>query len=980
MSELRELSFADDAGRKRAVVDDAVSSLLRVTALLADPDSLLADLARLAPRGTLPNFVELTELARQNGVRCTPDLAALLAGLGLGFWTEGGAQALTVGPYLSFDQLAGEPGAVELLRALLGACAQLAGYHLGDESDRSPASEAFRLLAVEVVDRDRDVAVACALDACGLARTGSDVTAAAAVLIQVAGTDHEDAARLGLAYRVLGLCLNGPDYDAAARLELHDAFEAACRYRPEGPAREAAGRILAGIADRLDFLPAGTFLWRCAFAPDGLAPGLPFARDYVDAVWDYDDATLGRAVNQLRLVVTEMENRRLAIVPPDQDSVALADLNRWSVEHRAFRRAVPFAASLSREADESDILLTLSHEMIHIQSVQGWLGIHLHALRIAATECEVHLLRRSGEMPGAVAADEFPSSLAALTDERLVTLALVEQQLELIRKSQLLRAIWLPWLEGVAIFGELSADPSLDRERSTAFGDVVSSLNDRTPGEVATARSISLLEASLAIRTEAEARYTAAIADSGRARLRSYLDASPGRYLAGYLAVRGVLASFRRSHPFTGLSGYQAVLGATTMGTRSAIPPLTLSPAEFEERARGAMLGWLARIAGLDAESVRVLGTGARWDWVSDGSREHVVTMAEAPASPRPAAIDPIAEITALATGARVPRRGRASEFGNLPPWLAVAVGDLLDTLGGVLPRAVEPLAEALTEQLGDYISLVPIGQVSAPFWLVPSGAVPRLVLGIRVTETERQTGAPSYSLCVVPLSAEQLAELQDEMRLLRSGRMLVYRYADAAGYRAGTGAGRGLGRNVLGLIYGDFTMVLPAGQFTGTKPSPSLVGSVNHRLRRSGSAMLDETVASGRAVARRAIAWIESPGFAQESGALPEFDAWARRVLDLARLVLKDDDVALVTESSELILAELGWPGGAFAGVRESGLRALYDEDSPVLAPLLDAAMDSASGQRAADVSDLPDRVRSLLFEATEHGYDFRRWRGAGS
>ena len=86
------------------------------------------------------------------------------------------------------------------------------------------------------------------------------------------------------------------------------------------------------------------------------------------------------------------------MLPPDHDAVAVADLNNWSIDHRAFRRAIPAGSSLLREASRSDILLTLSHEVIHIRSAQGWLGAYLLALRIAAIECEFRLLNMAGEL------------------------------------------------------------------------------------------------------------------------------------------------------------------------------------------------------------------------------------------------------------------------------------------------------------------------------------------------------------------------------------------------------------------------------------------------------------------------------------------------------------------------------------------------------------------------------------------------------
>jgi hypothetical protein len=970
--------YANDAEGKSAVIDDACISLQR-TALLFNLDGALMDrLETLAPPGSLPNFVELDRAAKEKNVAFTPDLAALLAVIALRGWHRSGAKALSFASYLDFDELEGDPRRIELLRPLLDACAELAEYQLGHDAELGRASEAFRALAGELQGWDPEVAVACALNACSIAPAGRDVTAAANTLIQVAAEHNDDAAALGLMYRVVGLYRLRAEDGTATDLEIYDAFEAACRHHPKGPAKDIAKQILGQLGADLEFLRPHVFLWRCAFEPETLDPELPFVRSYADTVWNYDDTILGEVLMQLRMVLSDLENFRLDMLPQDQGAVAIANLNKWSIDHQAFRRAVPFSSSMLREANQSDLLLTLSHEMIHMQSAQGWLGINLLALRMAAIECETRLLGLTGQLPTENSdAEKFGFPLAELTDSNVVMLAFVEQQLELVRKSQLLRAIWLPWLEGLAIFGELSADPQLDSELSTAFSDAVSALSDVTPGEVAREKGLSVRDAAMAIRADAEKLYSDALADSGLARLRSYLDGGPERYLPGYLAVRAVLTSLRRQHDFNGLTGYQALIGMTMVGTRLAVPDLTLSPEEFEAQGRAMMLNWLGRITALDRRSVENLAGATPWRWDSDGLRERVLAQVEDQHD-----LDSIAEMAALAKDARNARGSRDSEFGNLTEADASMLGDVLEVVAAQMPPANEQALEALAYHLNDHISLVPIAQVTAPFWLSLGGEVPRLAVGIRVTETERKFGRPSYSLCMLPLSAEQLEHLQQQMRVLRGTRMEVRRYADAAGYRADIDEGRGLGRNVLGLVYGDFTLVLPAGQFFGREPSPSLTTSVENRLRPPPIRELDAVVAAGSAIAKRAIEWIESPDFStrinEGLGLGPEIAAWSARVLELARIVMKDDDVRLVTEVGELILAELGWEDGTFASVRESGLRALYDDESPMLAPLLKAAMVSGVGLSEPDTSELPEGVTSRLFELTERGYDFRRLRGA--
>jgi len=54
------------------------------------------------------------------------------------------------------------------------------------------------------------------------------------------------------------------------------------------------------------------------------------------------------------------------------------------------------------------------------------------------------------------------NGIAELTPGDAVRLFEAERQLELRRKAQILLDVWTPWLEGIAVYGELGADPALD--------------------------------------------------------------------------------------------------------------------------------------------------------------------------------------------------------------------------------------------------------------------------------------------------------------------------------------------------------------------------------------------------------------------------------------------------------------------------------------------------------------------------------------
>src|SRR5262249_21615443 len=247
---------------------------------------------------------------------------------------------LSFASYMSFDELAGETQQIELLRLWLNACSRLARYHLGSETDRDAASEAFRLLGYELLERDSEQAVSCAVKACNLAVDGAVVVAAADALINIAKQHNENAARIGLTYRVLGLSRLW-QAGLATKLDLFDAFEAACRYSPEGSAKEPLGKMLGRIMVEIEFLHPHAFLWQCVFAPDSGDPELRFARSYAEPVWHVDGSTLAQLLgeNGITARFVGVENRRLELLSHDEEAVAVADLNKWSIDHQAFRQA-----------------------------------------------------------------------------------------------------------------------------------------------------------------------------------------------------------------------------------------------------------------------------------------------------------------------------------------------------------------------------------------------------------------------------------------------------------------------------------------------------------------------------------------------------------------------------------------------------------------------------------------------------------------
>ena len=81
------------------------------------------------------------------------------------------------------------------------------------------------------------------------------------------------------------------------------------------------------------------------------------------------------------------------------------------------------------------------------------------ALRAAAVELELDLwaLYRQDTAQGFVA-----GGVATLGDPNSFAVTLANWELEILAKMQILQDLWNPSFEGIAVFGELSDDPTAD--------------------------------------------------------------------------------------------------------------------------------------------------------------------------------------------------------------------------------------------------------------------------------------------------------------------------------------------------------------------------------------------------------------------------------------------------------------------------------------------------------------------------------------
>jgi hypothetical protein len=289
------------------------------------------------------------------------------------------------------------------------------------------------------------------------------------------------------------------------------------------------------------------------------------------------------------------------------------------------------------------------------------------------------------------------------------------------------------------------------------------------------------------------------------------------------------------------------------------------------------------------------------------------------------------------------------------------------------LAQRTEPpqLAGNLLHEFVDQMRILPLGSVSAPFWLNSPDTA--LICVFRTTVPHSDTGEPAYSpLVKIPLDNASYARLREEVAANPGGRMMVYRFADLHPNDPGT-PNRGYGRNLLVFLFGEWVHIQHRGLFTGAgEASPELAADVHDRLLPARFLEAEQRLAAGGGAAR-VTRWIDSvPAWTAGDTALP-IEPWARRVRALAGDVEQGDQgTATYMSSVNVALLERLYDAGTAQELHREGIRGLVDKASDVT-PLMAALHASAAG-RGPDtwLSSLPEHSQVLkILHLTPQGWD---------
>jgi len=513
-----------------------------------------------------------------------------------------------------------------------------------------------------------------------------------------------------------------------------------------------------------------------------------------------------------------------------------------------FRRSIPHGLSMQRTPGLDETMLVLVHETTHVLSMIGGLGVAVAALRLALLEVEVRLWTFAGPVdPEAIRL----VGVAPLVHGAAAALPQAEQALELSRKLHTLQAVWGPWFEGVALFGEIAATSPDDPFNATVT-QVLANLVDDEPLDVtADQGGISVPEEIARRQRIADEAFLEAGRSLGPARLHYILQRHPTKYLAGYLAVRGLVTAWRET---TGgeldlPTAFRVLLHLTRHGTLDAIPDLALPADAFREQAMIRMCSWIRAAASIDAAALD--GFRRPEDAVPSTWRQVDARLVLEIGEPTPVELRPMVERALLTLTGEHANRERIADP---DPRSA----DLVDAAAESLKLQTWSWSERdpdLADRMLGRVPILPIGRCYAPFWLTRDGV---LVALIRTADGPSAEDNARHQLITASLEPDAAAGLRDEMRKRRDARMSIVRVADLAELQH-VPEFRGAGSNYLAFVYGEWIHIEHRGMLIGARSpiSSSLTASISARLFPNWLLDIESAHTSGAAGAERTARWL---------------------------------------------------------------------------------------------------------------------------
>ena len=277
-----------------------------------------------------------------------------------------------------------------------------------------------------------------------------------------------------------------------------------------------------------------------------------------------------------------------------------------TLAHPKLADAVPLGPALTFDSSRTgELVLELVHELAHAYCLNGPIGWAVQANRAVVRFFEILLSITQFEAPDFGDFSETQIMSAIADDEIGRTIS--EAQLAASLRSAKFTAVWLPWLEGVAQYVELLADPTENPNEIVSVHAAVRTLIDvdfsedlRGPADAERVfeRFAKEFDDFLA---KALYRYS-------RHRHMGYLSQSQASrvYLLGYLLVRSVVAKWektlgRRIKP---IYAAKLLIDATQRGCLTTVKAQMQNLDATLDELTKPICEWLRTLAHLDASTL----------------------------------------------------------------------------------------------------------------------------------------------------------------------------------------------------------------------------------------------------------------------------------------------------------------------------------------------------------------------------------------
>ncbi len=699
--------------------------------------------------------------------------------------------------------------------------------------------------------------------------------------------------------------------DETKRIEAFDAMEALLRYilaKKQNENFEFDKTDLKKIEELLQknvyLTPlAPLFYFGLEFAE--LPTGLPDISSLYTSVSNDSIADWVTNVTANSLII-DVANKRFELLPKTKNIEVF--WSNWSIEYRRMLHSVPHNQSLLREEFCNEILMDLKHELIHVYSLFGSVGTTLNIMRWLLVDLEILLfinhfkltdesLSRDSTLVDSLLQSRLP---VQLTKPDPISLSYAERSVAIESKVRFIEHIWMPWFEGIAVFGETVDDPELDNDLESLPSSVIKNLVEiKLSQKAKEPKGYSELVAEQIKKMED--LYTEALKTDGVYRLRTYLTKYHKKYLPGYLCVRSILSKWRKTYkkPIRGDQAFRLFLHATRFSRFDVLPDLSLPIEEFKKEALDIHLAWIRSFADIDeatldhffnldskhAQQFSSWSNGKFFlhgnDWSSEQEQEYSVNKAS--------------ECLSSLTG----EKAYPERIPGASPFLR-EIAHTIAKLTGEWTTKPSVLNEQTSKFVLSRYAILPIAKSYCPFWLLSQG--PRLCCSIRTREKDKDHGNPSYNLVSFGISQEDFDFLK--LRIIETG--IQYLTVTRAVFLGGNEDETLPYRHFLVYQYEDWMHFESMGLFWQNEVSEKTQGYLRNRFR-SNPLMNYREALNGinKPCASRTKQWILQNEWdnVEIEDEVMDLEAWANYVLTICNEVLDDKDISDITKISYELL-----------------------------------------------------------------------------